>query len=213
VGTFVWDLPHGSNLLGRRAVSRMVADGWTISGNTSIASGNPTELTLSIAGQDAGNRLLGTPTSGNLSGQQPRFKLNGNPQNGSQINLSAFVVPGIGDAGPYPRFYLRNPGIKNQDLSVFKNFAMGGEGKRYLQLRMEAFNIFNHPQFSGYNLTTNVTNGAGQPGNAIFNSYTGLSATNSLRPAGNSSVIGTYFGEYNAARDQRIIQLAVKFYF
>ena len=78
---------------------------------------------------------------------------------------------------------------------------------------MEAFNILNHPQFSGYNLTTNVINGAGQSGNAIFGAFNNLAATNNLRPAGNASVLGTYFGEYNAARDQRIIQLAVKFYF
>jgi hypothetical protein len=213
VGNFVWDVPKGSKLLGGGAAARMAFDNWTVSGTTTIASGNPTELTLSIAGQDAGNRLLGTPTSGNLSGQQPRFKLNGDPQSGKTINLSAFVVPGIGDAGPYPRFYLRNPGIRNQDLSIFKSFPMGGEGRRYLQLRMEAFNILNHPQFSGYNLTTNVINGAGQSGNAIFGAFNNLAATNNLRPAGNASVLGTYFGEYNAARDQRIIQLAVKFYF
>jgi len=109
--------------------------------------------------------------------------LNGDPQSGKAINLSAFVVPGIGDVGPYPRFYLRNSGIRNQDLSIFKSFPMGGEGKRYLQLRMEAFNILNHPQFSGYNLTTNVTNGAGQTGNAIFGAYSNLTATNNLRPA------------------------------
>ena len=43
--------------------------------------------------------------------------------------------------------------------------------------------------------------------------YTNLTVTNNLRPAGSASVLGTYFGEYNAARDMRIIQLAVKVYF
>ena len=90
---------------------------------------------------------------------------------------------------------------------------MGGEGKRYLQLRAEAFNVFNHHQFSGYNLATNVVNGAGQTGSAVFSNYTGLAATNNVRPAGGTAVLGTYFGENNAARDMRIIQLAVKFYF
>ena len=168
---------------------------------------------MSVAGQDAGNRILGTSTGGNLSGQQPRFLVNGDAQTGGRINLGAFEVPGIGNIGPYPRFYLRNPGIANQDLSVFKNFRFGGDGQRMLQLRCEAFNVFNHRQFSGYNLTTNVTNGAGQTGAAIFGGYTDLKATNNLRPAGSSAVLGTYFGEYNAARDMRIIQLAVKFYF
>lgn len=57
----------------------------------------------------------------------------------------AFGVPGVGNAGPYPRFYLRNPGIHNQDRSLFKNIPFEGEGKRYLQMRLEALNVLNHP--------------------------------------------------------------------
>jgi Carboxypeptidase regulatory-like domain/TonB-dependent Receptor Plug Domain len=213
VGTFVWDLPKASRMLGGGFIARVIADNWTLTGNTSVASGSPTELGLSITGQDAGNRLLGTYSAGNLSGESPRFLLNGNPQTGGTINVPAFVVPGVGNAGPYPRFYLRNPGIHNQDLSLSKNIPFGADGRRYLQLRLEAFNVFNHPQFSGYNLSTNVVNGAGQTGNAIFSNFTGLTVTNNLRPAGSTSVLGTYFGEYNAARDMRIIQVAAKFYF
>ena len=211
--TFVWDLPKGSKLTGGNWLSKAVFDNWILSGFTSIASGNPTELGLSITGQDAGNRLLGSYSAGNLSGQAPRFLVTGSPQNGGTINASAFSVPGVGVNGPYPRFYLRNPGIHNQDISVFKNIPLGGEGKRYLQLRGEAFNILNHPQVSAYNLGTNVVNGAGQTGNAIFSNYTGLAVTNNIRPAGSTSVLGTYFGEYSGARDMRIIQLAVKLYF
>jgi Carboxypeptidase regulatory-like domain/TonB-dependent Receptor Plug Domain len=213
VGTFVWDLPKASGLVGGKRLAKLVMDGWTLSGNTSLASGSPTELGLSISGQDPGNRLLGSYSAANLSGQSARFLLNGSPQDGATINAAAFVVPGVGAIGPYPRFYLRNPGITNQDLSLFKNIPFDAEGKRYLQLRLEAFNIFNHPQFSGYNLATNIVNGAGQSGNAIFSNFTGLSVTNNIRPAGNTAVLGTYFGEYNAARDMRILQLAVKFYF
>jgi len=47
----------------------------------------------------------------------------------------------------------------------------------------------------------------------IFNDFTNLSITNSTRPSGNTNVLGTYFGEYSAARDPRFIQLAVKVYF
>jgi hypothetical protein len=135
------------------------------------------------------------------------------PQSGRTINAGAFRVPGVGVAGPYPRLYLRNPGISNQDLSIFKVFPLGGDGKRYVQLRMEAFNVFNHPQFSGRNQTSNVVNGAGQTGAAIFNNFTNLGVTNNLRPAGGTQVLGTYFGEFNGARDMRIVQLAVKLYF
>jgi hypothetical protein len=213
VGNFVWDLPKGSRIFGGNKVAGVVLDHWILSGVTTLASGQPTDVTLSISGQDAGNRLLGTPTASNLSGQQPRFLINGDPQTGSTINMLALVVPGLGNTGPYPRTYLRNPWIVNQDLSVFKNITLGGEGKRYVQLRLEAFNALNHPQFSGYNLTSNVTNGAGQTGNSIFGNFTGLVASNNTRPAGSTTVLGTYFGEPNAAQNMRVVQLAVKFYF
>jgi hypothetical protein len=73
--------------------------------------------------------------------------------------------------------------------------------------------VFNHKQFSGYNLTTNITNAAGQTGNAIFSNFTGLTISNNLRPAGSTAVLGTYFGEPNGANAMRVLQLAAKFYF
>ena len=78
---------------------------------------------------------------------------------------------------------------------------------------MEAFNVLNHTQFSGVNRTTNITNAAGQTGAAIFNNYTGLQVTNNTRPAGSTAVLGSFFGEYNTARDPRIVQLGIKLYF
>ncbi|HKQ73292.1 MAG TPA: hypothetical protein VJ810_06165, partial [Blastocatellia bacterium] len=214
VVNYVWNLPKGSKLIGDHWLSRAVFDNWTISGLSSIASGNPAELGLTIAGQDTGNRLLGAYSGGNLSGQQPRLYVTGDAQKApNEINLAAFKVPGINDLGPYPRAYLRNPGFNNHDLSVLKNFPLGGEGKRSLQLRLEMFNFLNQTQFSGVNRTTNITNGAGQTGAAIFNNYTDLTVTNNTRPSGNTNVLGTFFGEYNTARDPRIIQLAVKVYF
>jgi hypothetical protein len=211
---YVWNLPPGGKLLGNSWLARALLDNWTLSGISWMTSGTPAELTLTISGQDAGNRLLGTYTAGNSSGQQPRFYFSGDPQSAPDaINAGAFTVPGINDRGPYPRFYLRNPGFQNHDLSIFKNFPTGSSGKRYLQLRFEAFNVFNQDQFSGVNRTTNVTNAAGQTGANIFANYTGLTVTNNTRPAGNTSVLGSFFGEYNATRDPRIIQLGVKLYF
>ena len=43
--------------------------------------------------------------------------------------------------------------------------------------------------------------------------YLCLTVTNNTRPANSTQVLGTYFGEYNATRDPRIIQLGVKLYF
>jgi hypothetical protein len=150
-----------------------------------------------------------------LAGQQPRLYLNGSGQGApNEINVSNFIVPGINDKGPYPRMYLRNPGFNNQDLALAKSFPFGKEGRHSLQLRVEAFNVFNHTQFSGVNRTTNIVNGLGQAANnaQFFNNYTGLTITNSIRGT-SGAALGTFFGEYNAARDPRILQLAAKVYF
>jgi len=210
VANYVYDLPKISRYLGDRRFTRAVFDNWQVSGITSFISGTPTELGLSISGINAGQRITGSFTDG------PRFFLKSDPGQGASgllIDPNAFVVPGIGDLGPYPRTYLRNPGVNNHDISIFKNFPLSGEGSRYLQLRFEFFNAFNHTQFAGINGSTNLTTATGQTGAAIFNNYNNLSITNNLRPAGSTSPLGQFFGEYNSARDPRIIQLAVKVYF
>ena len=101
--TFLWDLPKAAKFVGGNGFAKAILDNWILSGFTSVASGNPTELGLGITGQDAGNRLLGTYTAGALSGQSPRFLVNGSPQDGGTINRAAFSVPGVGQNGPYPR--------------------------------------------------------------------------------------------------------------
>ena len=73
--------------------------------------------------------------------------------------------------------------------------------------------MFNPAEFDQLNTATNIVNGAGQSGAAIFNDFTNLSVTNNLRPAGDTRVLGTFFGEPNRTRDPRIVQLGVKLYF
>ena len=136
------------------------------------------------------------------------------------VNPDAFIIPEIGSIGLGERTFLRNPGINNTDLSVFKNFYIGDPDKnRKLQLRLEAFNAFNHTQFSGINIGTNlaVPNASGgfDTGNAIFNNYSRVVITNNLRNGpveGSNRPLGQFFGEYSGARDPRIIQLAAKIY-
>lgn len=212
VANYVWNVPGGGRLLGNGRLARALLDGWTLSGISWMASGNPTELGVTITGVNVAQRLLGTDASGTSGGLQPRLRVSGNPQNADgTINVGGFTVPGIGDVGPYDRMYLRNPGFHTHDLSLFKNIPSGG--RRYLQLRIEMFNVFNIVQYSGRNLATSVANGQGQTGAAIFNNFTDLRITNNVRPAGSTAVLGTFFGEYSAARDPRIIQLGVKLYF
>lgn len=214
VVNYVYDLPKLGRRLGDNFLTRAVFDNWQISGISQHYSGTPFELGFSIAGINAGQRITGSYTEG------PRFNLRGDPSrgpNGLLINPDAFVIPTVGSIGPYSRSYLRNPSFTNHDISIFKNFPLSGESGRYLQFRLEMFNAFNTTQFSGINSGTNLAianpTGGFTTGGAIFNNYGQAGITNNLRPEGSTAQLGQFFGEYNNARDPRIIQLGVKVYF
>ncbi len=222
VANYVYDLPKVGRYLGDSWLARGVFDNWQISGITQFVSGTPMELGLTIAGVDAGQRIVGAYSAGALSGQQPRLSIKSDPgkgPNGLRIDPNAFVIPALGSIGPYPRTYLRNPGINNHDISIFKNFPLGGEGSRSLQLRFEFFNAFNHTQFTGVNAATNLVapnSAAGVFGTPTDNAYSRAVITNNLRNgavAGSTLPLGSFFGEFNNTREPRVIQLAVKIYF
>lgn len=216
VFNYVYDLPKLSRFIGDNRLVRAIFDNFQVSGISQFSSGTPIELSFGIQGINAGQRILGTPDV------QPGFYLRSDPQSappdGLSVDPNAFSVPTIGDIGPYSRTYLRAPAIFNHDISVFKNFPFGGEGRRYLQLRLELFNAFNQTQFTGINTTTQLTTARGVIGNLIFNDYNNLSITNNIRPSDSTdprsqAPLGQFFGEYNSPRDPRIIQLGVKLYF
>jgi hypothetical protein len=92
---------------------------------------------------------------------------------------------GVGNA---PKDPIRGPGVNNWDISVFKNFRIGGEKGVSMQYRLEMYNAFNHTQFSGVDTT------------AQFNPNTGAQ-TNAR------------FGWYTAARDSRRIVMGLKLNF
>ncbi len=82
-----------------------------------------------------------------------------NPQGGPHshqfINPLAFGIPQPGSEGVYRLPYLRGPAYMDHDVTLMKTFATG-EGKN-LELRMGAFNVFNHPLVSfNNNNTTNL---------------------------------------------------------
>jgi hypothetical protein len=91
---------------------------------------------------------------------------------------------GIGTA---PKFPFVGPGVENFDISLFKNFRLGGDEARRLQFRVETYNGLNHSQFTG------VDN------NARFDS------------AGNQ--VNQAFGQYVSAAPARRLVLGLKFYF
>jgi hypothetical protein len=64
---------------------------------------------------------------------------------------SAFVLPPAGTLGKLGRGTFIGPDLRTFDLSVSQNFAVSESAD--LQLRAEAFNVFNHANFGSPNLT------------------------------------------------------------
>ena len=95
---------------------------------------------------------------------------------------------------------LRGPGIHTWDMSVFKkiNFTE----RTYVQLRLEAFNVFNHTQWgtlsaaAQFNAQGQITNLPEQLGAGGGAGRAGFGALTNIR-----------------ANSQRIIQIAAKLYF
>jgi len=95
--------------------------------------------------------------------------------------------------------------MQNWDMSLFKNIPLGSNEARYLQLRLEAYNAFNHPNFNDKNYGVS-TNG---PWPWTGNPSAPLSMTK-------NNNWGTNSDTYNASGGPggfRVVQLAAKLYF
>jgi hypothetical protein len=123
-------------------------------------------------------------------GQYPN--LVGDPYQGASgsmlINQAAFARPADGTWGSLGRNSIRLPGITNVDAALMKSFSFAERAK--LTFRFEVFNLLNHPEVWGMNTGFRADN----PG-------LGLSASSGQ------------FGQANAYRDARTIQLALRFAF
>lgn len=211
VANYIYDVPSLARFMGNNRVAKFVLGDWQVSGISQYYSGTPFDLSPGISGVNTAQRMTG---SYQLSPLMYRVAGTDAAGGGLAVNPAGFYSPGVGDVGPYPHTYLRNPGFWNSDISIFKNFPIGARDKgRLVQLRLEMFNAFNQTEFSSINTGTQLINGAGVTGANIFNDFTNVKITNNLRPAGSAAALGQFFGEYNGARDPRIIQLGLKVYF
>ncbi len=80
-------------------------------------------------------------TPGNLA-------VNTDPRNGRPaFNTALFNLPDPGSLGTAARRFFYGPGMLNFDVALRKTVRLGES--RSLELRWEAFNVFNHAQFYG----------------------------------------------------------------
>jgi hypothetical protein len=99
---------------------------------------------------------LGTPDVLLMPSLEKGVSLAGGPKTHQFINPLAFGLPEPGTNGVYRLPYIHGPAYLDHDVTVLKNVSLG-EG-RNLQLRMAAFNVFNHPLVSFNNQNTNNLN-------------------------------------------------------
>ena len=177
VVNFAYTLPifqHSGRL------AKAVAGGWTLSGIVLMQSGNPLQI-------NAGNNTLGL--SGSTTNRADQVKAVTYPHTVNQwFDPTAFAQPAPLTWGNSPKAAVVGPGRDNWTMSLFKDFRM--TERAGVQLKVDAFNVWNHTQFTGVN--TGVLNGTLGTGSNAYNSTAGA---------------------INAVADPRVFQLGAKAYF
>jgi hypothetical protein len=205
-GTFVWDLPDMSadGMLMRTVA--LLANDWQLSGVASYQSGEG--YSVGYTYQNGGSQLniTGSP---NYSG---RVIITGDPGGGcssnqyQQFNTSAFAGPPVGSVGlESGANYLRECWEKFWDLALTRSIRFGGG--RQVQIRLEAFNVFNTVVFDDRNSTMNLQSPTNQTiTNPVFDAN-GDVLSNRVRPnqAG--------FGAATGAAALRSVQAQIRFQF
>jgi hypothetical protein len=174
------------------AVSRTIFSGWEVSGITSFISGSPSGIGYALAqardlvggggaGVDSRVVLIANPvldrSQRNSTCAHAFAATNTQAQVtavGCHLNANSVLPPTVaGDfgRGNAAKDLFRMPGTNNWDISLFKNFNLGREGKVRMQYRLEMYNAFNHTQFTDVDTTARFDANNNQV-NALFGSYT-----------------------------------------
>jgi hypothetical protein len=171
---FVYQFPN------HKGSWQRVTDGWGVNGIVTVQSGQPFQLNYNFEDDyDGSGGFFGRP---DVVG--PIHYNQHDP--GNFLDLTSFAAPctypaggGDGFAGtciPGTRHFgnegrnsLRGPNFRQFDFSIFKNTAITERIK--LELRFEAYNLFNHPNFANPYLPAFIAdaaqNGVGPDGRSI----------------------------------------------
>jgi hypothetical protein len=134
------------------AVPGRLVEGWRVNGINALQTGFPINF------QDTGSRSLTCALNFTYYACPDRPEIVSAPiildpktsvigtKNHYYFNPSAFGRETIGTLGNVSRGYLHGPGYWNTDFSLQKDTQIT-EGKK-LQLRFEAYNVFNHTNFA-----------------------------------------------------------------
>jgi len=147
----VYDLPVGrGKMLGiNNSMGNAVIGGWQLSGNLTVQSGVPQTLNIGFNNAGTNNPLPDRPS---YSGAGKTYAAHVHTPGGvAWLNPAAYVVAPAGTFGNVGRSSVITPHLQSIDLAVHKQFPMGYKEGHTLQLRLEAFNVFNHPVLAAPN--------------------------------------------------------------
>jgi hypothetical protein len=147
--TYAWRIPTPTDL---PVWLHVLASNWQLNGITTLQSGGPLNITLPFDNSGT-SEFRDRP---NLIGNA---HVTFNPL-GPYLNPAAFAQPLPGTYGNLGRNAFSGPGLNECDMSFVKSQQISGD--RWLRLRAEFFNIWNHPNFanpsttfgSGFHLTS-----------------------------------------------------------
>ncbi|MDQ3584716.1 MAG: TonB-dependent receptor [Acidobacteriota bacterium] len=195
VVNFTWDIPFARDTKG---VAKTLLDGWQLAGISQARSGNP----LTVFVQANRSRSLWQPSLGPGIGRDrasiaPGFTYEsavlGRPD--QYFDSNAFVLPAAGTLGNTGRGAFIGPNFRSFDLAAVKNTRwprlLGESGN--IQLRVEAFNLFNRANFAPPTLIA----------------FSGAET----EPAGINPNIPTFGQIRSTVRESRQIQLGVRIAF
>ena len=183
---YVYDLPFFRTL----GLAHTFLGGWQFSGIASFQTGTPYSVVNNGDFSDNAGVAngIGTGSYPDLIGNP-----NANVPSGFAGNPAAFAAPRGLTYGNAGRNLMTNPHTTNFDMALFKRFALNE--RTGFEFRAEAFNVFNHTQWAPI---------SGEGGSA--SSAAGASS-------GTNGFGGSDFFAILAARNPRILQLGLKFYF
>jgi hypothetical protein len=187
---YVYELPGVAKHFGGPKWLSYLTDNYQLSGVTQLMSGEPADLNNNYSFPS------GSLDGSNMWGNIPFYfsaDRSGNP-----------VLPAVGPPVRGTRDTLRYGGIQNWDMSLMKRIPIGSNDARYLELRWEAFNAFNHTNFTNQNFVAAYSvNGPWEYNDPA----TPISITKNSNFGTNSGTPNTGPGGF------RVIQLGAKFYF
>jgi trimeric autotransporter adhesin len=149
---YLWELPfgHDKHWLTDNTPARAIFGDWQWSGDWTIGSGLPFTPNLANTACEVSGGTSDTLRPDVVPGESVKLS---HPSIGEWFNTAAFASPGVCAYGNARRNSIIGPGSKVFDMALTKVIPM--QESRTLELRAQATNVFNIPNYSSINTTLN----------------------------------------------------------